>query len=103
MDTDLLLYANFYHNLGMNITHISGEQYISAGNQSILLYSKKPTDPKWEKYIIKKQNIEYLYAQQWDKATGLGIVLGYNQYRAIDIDEFLFCCLWRFSAHCRAL
>lgn len=81
MNTDLLLYANYYHNLGMNITHLSGNH-----NKSY----KEPTDQQWQEYITKKQNIEYLNAQQWDEATGLGIVLGYNQYRAIDVDDFFY-------------
>ena len=83
METDLLLYANFYHNIGINITHISG-------NTSDIQSFKAPTDPKWEEYITKRQSINYLHSQTWDKATGIGMILGYNGYRAIDIDNFFY-------------
>ena len=73
-----MLYANFYHNLGMNVTHIQG-------NPNEEKSYKRPTDPKWDSH-----NIEYINAQNWDKATGIGVMLGDNQYRAIDIDK-MFC------------
>lgn len=73
-----MLYANFYHNLGMNVTHIKG-------NPNEERTYKRPTDPKWDEH-----NIEYINAQDWENATGIGVMLGSNQFRAIDIDK-MFC------------
>ena len=76
---DLLLYANYYRNLGFNITHLSGNK-----NKSY----KEPTDPNSKLYIYEKQTVKYIFEQSWNEATGIGMLLGYNNYRAIDIDKF---------------
>ncbi len=77
MINDLILYANYYHNLGMNISPIHGGNY------------KNPSDTDWESFLENEQSIKYIQSCQWSDATGIGCILGYNEYRALDID-FLF-------------
>ena len=98
---ELQLYASFYQNFGMNITHIKGglagaEMIIdSDGNGSVQVVDydqykrgyKTPTDLEWEKYATVTESKEYILQQDWDNATGIGLITGYNEIRAIDIDK----------------
>ena len=78
METNWMLYAHYYCNFGMNVTHIQG-------NPNAKESYKTPTDFRWNNH-----DIEYLSNQDWDKATGIGVMLGHNKFRAIDVDG-LFC------------
>lgn len=79
MKNTLLLYASYYHNLGMNITHMQGVENIPKS-------FKDPTDYNWNYYSDKEQSVSYVLQQKWEQSTGVGLVIGYNGYRAIDID-----------------
>lgn len=74
---NLILYANYYHNWGMNLSPINydGKKY------------KEPLDENWENFIDTEQNLQYIQSNDWITATGIGCILGYNGYRALDIDQ----------------
>lgn len=79
----LRLFVSYYHNLGMNITHIKGDNNVQKPY-------KNPTDKNWETYFDDSQDFFYINDQDWDSAEGVGIILGYQGYRAIDIDRLFF-------------
>ena len=78
MDNELLLYANYFHNLGMNISPIQGGNY------------KNPADNDWKSYINKYQAYEKIQSYDWGNATGIGLILGFGDYRALDIDALYY-------------
>lgn len=80
MMTDLITKAGFYHSLGMNLTCLKG-------NVNDPKSYKDPVDKDWELYFSKPQSIEYVLGQDWENASGIGLILGFNEYRAIDIDN----------------
>ena len=41
----------------------------------------------WEHYTFLRQTKQFFYNIRWSKAIGIGVVLGYNNLRAIDIDD----------------
>ncbi len=77
---DLMLKAGFYHSLGMNITCLKGHEEEPKS-------FKDPVDKNWEQYFSEPQSMDYVLSQDWENATGIGLVLGYNGFRAIDIDK----------------
>lgn len=79
LDNDLFLYANYYHNLGMNLSPIKATE----DNY------KEPLDASWDVFCKNKQHLQYIQTDVWKTATGIGCVLGYNGYRALDIDGLL--------------
>lgn len=78
MKNDLLLYANYYRNMGMNVAPIHGGNF------------KNPSDKSWESFIENEQSVQYIQSSKWNDATGIGCILGYNQYRALDIDYLFY-------------
>ena len=75
MSNELILYANYYHNLGMNIYPVKDDNY------------KIPRDNNWRQYISMSQDSQFINSIDWSSAAGIGLVLGYNDYHAIDIDD----------------
>lgn len=78
---DLRLWANYYYNMGFNITHII--PHLNEGK------SKNPSkSPTNDRHILKnrRQTIEELNSYDWENSTGIGVVLGFNNLRAIDFD-----------------
>jgi len=51
---------------------------------------KGPLIEDWEKYILSRQGDEEIQSYDWIEATGIGVILGYNEYRALDVDSL--CC-----------
>ena len=94
-ESPFLFYANLYHHFGINITRIKG---IVPDKTYYLVYHenlrkdetrrtfKHPTDPDWKRFFTEEQDIEYINSQDWDDATGIGMVTGFNQIRALDFD-----------------
>ena len=78
MKNELFLYANYYHKIGMNISPVKCDDY------------KGPLIEDWEKYILSRQGDEEIQSYDWIEATGIGVILGYNEYRALDVDSL--CC-----------
>ncbi|MBR1593743.1 MAG: bifunctional DNA primase/polymerase [Alloprevotella sp.] len=75
---DLQLQATYYHSMGMNIAPIYGREDdpSSFKNPGIDI-------DKWHK---ERQTIEDIMSFNWSDATGIGLITGYNGFRAIDID-----------------
>ena len=78
MDWDKLpinIVARCFHNYGMVLTRIAGQ---GEDEKSY----KNPVQ-EWKP---SEQTPEFLDGINWKESTGLGLSLGYNDYRAIDID-----------------
>ncbi len=78
---DLRLWANYYYNMGFNVTHII--PHLNEGK------AKNPyKSPTNDRHILKnrRQTIEELNSYDWENSTGIGAVLGFNNLRAIDFD-----------------
>jgi len=80
----MLLFANHYYNFGFNITHISSQRKKRHRIDEDIL--KSPSHD-WAMYINRRQSISELHSFDWQNASGLGVVLGYDNLRALDIDE----------------
>lgn len=85
-ESDLIRASMFYHMMGMNYTKIRGN---GIDNQSF-----KTIDKDWnyqlEDFYDKAQSNDLLMSENWNGATGLGLVLGFNGYHAIDVDHVSF-------------
>ena len=74
----LQLQATYYHSMGMNIAPIYGREDDSSS------FKKPGIDiNKWHK---ERQSIEDIMSFNWADATGIGLITGFNGFRAIDID-----------------
>ncbi len=79
---ELLKYHSLYYRLfNMNITQMKWSE--SLKNEKSF---KEPIDSDWELYKTEEQQLEYILSLDWKKSAGVGLVLGYNNYRAIDVD-----------------
>lgn len=76
MRNELYLYATYYQSMGMNIFPVSKSNY------------KKPVIDDWKKYIAVRQGDIQSY--NWEDSVGIGLVTGFNEYRALDIDELYY-------------
>ena len=81
---ELQFYAQYYYEMGFNISFISTE----VTRYNFLAGSKKLKAPtyEWETFYTKRQPQEVFDEYPWKDALGFGLVLGYNQLSAIDID-----------------
>jgi DNA polymerase III epsilon subunit-like protein len=77
------LYANYYFNFDFNVTCITGKQTTTNILHKNLF---KAPSHKWEHLRNARQSISDLRSYDWEQAVGLGVVLGYNRLRALDID-----------------
>lgn len=68
----------FYNQLGMNLTQMK-RTYYGRRNKY-----KDPIMANWEFYTNKK--LSFTKLKDWKQATGIGLILGYNNYRALDVD-----------------
>lgn len=85
-----LKYMSLYYRLfDMNITQM---KWSECHKKNIKTF-KEPIDTNWERFKTELQSLNYLLSLNWDNSSGIGIVLGYNQYRALDVDiynDFIF-------------
>lgn len=81
LSSELRYMAMYYHNLGMNITQMKWDE--SQKNDKSF---KEPIDSHWRDYKLKEQDFTKLMSFDWDNSQGIGLVLGYNHYRALDVD-----------------
>jgi len=82
--TSLKFYAEYFHNLGFNICFISNET-----SQYNFLYDPKNLKAsfyEWERFQSERQSKDILISYEWDKCFGIGIILGFNDISAIDLD-----------------
>lgn len=81
LSEELKFMSMYYHHLGMNITQMKWEK--SLRNKKSF---KEPIDTNWATYKHKAQDMNYILSMDWNNSEGIGLVLGHNQYRALDID-----------------
>ena len=82
---ELKLMSMYYHNLDMNLTMIQGRY---PNNASF----KAPINKEGmllENLYHSKQDTSVLLKQDWLNASGMGLVLGWNDFRALDFDNFI--------------
>lgn len=80
---ELLKYHSLYYRLfNMNITQMKWSE--SLKNEKSF---KEPIDTGWALYKHEAQPLEYLLSMNWNNSAGIGLVLGFNKYRAIDVDD----------------
>ena len=79
--TNLKYMALFYKYMGMNITQMKWSDSLKNAKSF-----KEPINTSWEAYKTIEQSIEELFSINWDYSAGLGLVLGYNNFRALDFD-----------------
>lgn len=84
MIRNIQTFARYFHNLGLNISCISKPLNIEYLNQA--QYMKKP-DPEYSLYYDKRQELNELDGLSWSNATGLGLILGFNDFMCIDLDR----------------
>jgi DNA polymerase III epsilon subunit-like protein len=77
------IYANYYYNFQFNVTCITSSynDFNKRGR-----YLIKTPSHEWTKFSIERQTLSTLRSYDWDNAKGVGVVLGYNKLRALDID-----------------
>jgi DNA polymerase III subunit epsilon len=78
------LYANLYYNFGFNVTCILGERRLYTDPGPNVL--KSPSH-EWLDLSSRRQSLEELHLYEWQNAVGIGVVLGFNELRALDIDD----------------
>lgn len=74
--------AAYYNAMGMNLTMIKGHQsdYESYKNPVQI------PGLTLKELLYTRQSISVLFKQDWRFATGIGVALGFNRIRAIDVD-----------------
>lgn len=73
--------ASFYYSFGMNIAPIFGDGKYE--------YKHKRFGINIDEFYERRQHINEVLSYDWNKATGIGLITGFNQYRAIDIDDIV--------------
>jgi len=80
---NLRLWANYYYNMGFNITHIVPEENIGKAKN---IY-KSPTNNRYKIANIRR-SIEEMQSFDYENSTGIGTILGFNNLRAFDFDKW---------------
>lgn len=83
MNFNLKPYAHHFYSLGLNVTCIGNYRNEANITDNNLL---KCPNHHWMHFIKDRQNADILNDYDWNNATGLGLVLGYDNLMAIDID-----------------
>lgn len=83
MENSFYLHALHYHKLGMNSTCISNTLTEHNFYNSNIL--KVPCH-LWKDLMSRRQSIEEMKNYPWGKATGVGIVTGFENIHVLDID-----------------
>ncbi len=83
MKDNFLKQAKYYHSLGLNTVCISSEKNIFNFDDNNLL--KAPNHDQ-NLYKCERQTLDNLMGLDWNRASGVGITLGYDDTYAIDID-----------------
>ena len=78
----------FYRLFKMNLTQMKWSE--SLKNKKSF---KEPIDSSWEELKYKEQPLSKILSWNWQNSAGIGLVLGFNNYRALDFDiagDFVF-------------
>ncbi|MCR4836942.1 MAG: leucine-rich repeat protein [Bacteroidaceae bacterium] len=82
-EMNLKVMSMFYNSIGMNITKIRGN--CEEDN------SFKNIDKDWghslDEFYDTPQSKTFILSENWYRSTGIGLVLGWNNYHAIDVDN----------------
>ena len=81
--TEIELFAKHYFGLGLNVTCISNR--INEHNFYCRNILKTPNH-KWKHFFTQRQIQTEFQKYEWDTATGVGSVTGFQDLRVIDID-----------------
>lgn len=84
MDNKLRQYALLYYNQGFNVTHIALQKSKNVFGE-IEFTLKKPSH-EYESLETRRQPLKEVLSFDWEDATGVGAVMGFNKLRSIDID-----------------
>lgn len=86
LDNDLKKHAQYFYDLGMNITCVSNikNEFNSKAENTYL----KAPNHQWEDLWSRRQTSKEFNDYQWTVATGLGLATGFNNLLAIDIDGY---------------
>jgi hypothetical protein len=79
----LFLYANYYYNMGFNVTHIVPK--VNQYKENCRNPFKSSTNDRTH-LGDERQPLSDLHTFNWNDAVGIGTVLGYNNLRALDFD-----------------
>ena len=82
--SNLKYFAEYFHEMDMNISCVSTQ----TTKYNFLFGPKRLKAPTydWEKYQQERQPLDILQGYDFEKALGIGLILGYNNLAAIDID-----------------
>lgn len=81
--TEIELFAKQYFKLGLNVTCISNQ--LNEHNFYCRNILKTPNH-EWKHLFSTRQSESEINSLQWQSATGVGCVSGFNDLRVIDID-----------------
>lgn len=78
------MYAEYFYDLGLNISYIS----TNISQTNILSDAKDLKAPyyEWKLFQEERQRKDTLLNYNWNECRGIGIILGYGGFAAIDID-----------------
>jgi DNA polymerase III epsilon subunit-like protein len=77
-------YADYFYKMGFNISFLSNK----PTEYNFIFGPKKLKAPsyEWEIFYERRQSPEELNSYNWDEVLGIGLILGFNNLAAIDID-----------------
>lgn len=78
---DLKYMSLYYRLFGMNITQVRWADNIKNDKSF-----KDAFDTDWKLYKSQEQSLGHLLGRNWNNCECIGLVLGFHQYRAIDVD-----------------
>ena len=84
MQNKIFPFSNYYYNFEFNVTCILSQKNKFSKNHTNVL--KAPSND-WINFNNKRQSLDTMHSYNWANALGVGVVLGYNKLRALDIDN----------------
>lgn len=79
---NFLLYANHYYNFGINVSNITPIRKSFHLDDTVL----KAPSHSWKQYSTQRQKLSVLQSYDWKNACGVGLILGFGNLRAFDVD-----------------
>ena len=82
---EMKLMSMYYHNINMNLTMVQGKYPDKASFKAPIAKDGMLL----ENLYSSKQDTSILLKQDWINVSGMGLVLGWNDLRALDFDNFI--------------
>ena len=82
---EMKLMSMYYHNINMNLTMVQGKYSDKASFKAPIAKDGMLL----ENLYSSKQDTSILLKQDWINVSGMGLVLGWNDLRALDFDDFI--------------